>query len=305
MPALILDPKALESYLPHRGINLMPDEVVLSEDRLTSQSRTRIPRDDPRGRTFFGRCDRDQRLCWYEPFLGELMALTGVPLLADDLNPKGQMAVFSAVTRLDFGPLVPMDEELVGYTQITRKRSDFTAFKAWMTCRGQRIFETEILSGAATMADISRFPVRPLEGRTVRPVDPSAYAWKGTHLRFLDGLVSADPATRRLVGTYTYPDNHPLVPGHFPGSPLMMGVTQWAAVADAGWEAARCFGLPGPLCVNGRIIRADGNEVLTVRDMVLAIEDGMPRLVSTKRVTFREPVRPGDGVLVEVELASP
>jgi 3-hydroxymyristoyl/3-hydroxydecanoyl-(acyl carrier protein) dehydratase len=32
---------------------------------------------------------------------------------------------------------------------------------------------------------------------------------------------------------YTYPQDHPFVEGHFPGNPIMMGITQWIGCADA------------------------------------------------------------------------
>ena len=80
----------------------------------------------------------------------------------------------------------------------------------------------------------------------------------------------------------------------------MMGVTQWAMVADAGWIARNQFGMTGGVMVNGVVRRQDGSDVLDVRDLHLADFDGLPRIVGTKRLAFREPLRPGDGVLVDV-----
>jgi hypothetical protein len=83
----------------------------------------------------------------------------------------------------------------------------------------------------------------------------------------------------------------------------MMGVTQWAAVADAAWIARNRFGIAGAVVANGGIRRQDGSEVMDVRDLVLEPGGGVPRLTSTKRIAWREPVRPGDGLLVEVTVA--
>jgi 3-hydroxymyristoyl/3-hydroxydecanoyl-(acyl carrier protein) dehydratase len=80
----------------------------------------------------------------------------------------------------------------------------------------------------------------------------------------------------------------------------MMGVTQWAMVADAAWLARNQFGIDGGVVANGVVKRQDGSEIIDVRDLVLAANDGLPRITATKRLAFREPVRPGDGVLIEV-----
>jgi hypothetical protein len=79
-----------------------------------------------------------------------------------------------------------------------------------------------------------------------------------------------------------------------------MGVTQWAMVADAAWQARNAFGYPGGVIAQGVVRRQDGSEIIDVRDLHLAVDGGLPRIASTKRLAFREPMRPGDGVLVEV-----
>jgi 3-hydroxymyristoyl/3-hydroxydecanoyl-(acyl carrier protein) dehydratase len=34
------------------------------------------------------------------------------------------------------------------------------------------------------------------------------------------------------IVNYTYPTDHPLNKGHFPGNPVMMGVMQWMSISD-------------------------------------------------------------------------
>ena len=82
----------------------------------------------------------------------------------------------------------------------------------------------------------------------------------------------------------------------------MMGVTQWAAVLDAGWAAAQIFDWNGKIAVTGNITRFDGSEVMSVRQAVIEARGTIP-VLSTKRVAFREPVRPGDQLLISVEVA--
>ena len=294
----LYDHHALEAHLPHRGVNLIPDTVEVSDDGLTSISHTRIPCGDARGRDVFARNDGR----WSEPFLAELMALTGVPLLTAKLGSN--VAVFSMISRISFNAPAMLGDDVVGHAKITRERSGFTTFLTRAECNGRTILEAEVMSGAAPMAEIAKAPARPFTScLKTTPLPTGCLDWKPPHLRFVDGVVSADAAERKLVCSYTYPATHPFVAGHFPGAPLMMGVTQWSAVADAAWAAAKLFGISGGVVANGTVRRQDGSEVLDVRDLVLAEAHGSPFIASTKRVAFREPVRPTDGLLVEVTVA--
>lgn len=293
----IYDHHALEAHLPHRGVNLLPDTVEVLADGLTAISHTRIPRGDARGREVFARTDGR----WSEPFLAELMALTGVPLLTAKLGSN--VAVFSMISRISFSAPALLSDAVIGHAKITRERSGFTTFLTRAECNGKTILEAEVMSGAAPLADIAKSAARPFFELSASPLPAGCLDWKPPHLRFVDGVVSADAASRTLTCSYTYPAAHPFVAGHFPGAPLMMGVTQWSAVADAAWAAATLFGLHGSITANGTVKRQDGSEVLDVRDLILNQADGAPYIASTKRVAFREPVRPTDGLLVQVTVA--
>jgi 3-hydroxymyristoyl/3-hydroxydecanoyl-(acyl carrier protein) dehydratase len=48
--------------------------------------------------------------------------------------------------------------------------------------------------------------------------------------------------------------------------------------------------------------RADGGEVIAIRDLELVADGGLPRVVSANRVAFRSMVRPGDGLTAEVTI---
>ncbi len=301
MPETTLDHEQLEAYLPHRGPNLIPDQVVMNAERTVSRSSTRVLRGDPRGREIFGRTGPGGQILWYEPFLAELLALTGVPLLCERLAPLKQVAVFSMISRVAFHRPAPLYSEIVGHASITRDRSGFTVFASRAEVDGNLIFETEVMSGAATLEQVASAPIRPLvcvdNGHAI---DPGMFAWKGPSLRFIDRVISSDQATGKLVASFHYPHHHAFVPGHFPGAALMMGVTQWAMVADAAWLARSAFGFTGSVVAQGVVRRQDGSEIIDVRDLVLGVQDGLPSITSTKRLAFREPLRPGDGVLVEV-----
>jgi 3-hydroxymyristoyl/3-hydroxydecanoyl-(acyl carrier protein) dehydratase len=295
-----LCPAALEAVLPHRGVNLIPDRVTIhAADHSTST--TLVPAGDPRGRTLMSRQGADGPV-FYEPFIGELLALTGVPLLHERLAPQGQTAVFSMISRLEMMAPAPLHEPIEGEARITRDRGGFTVYSTSARSGGRTILTAEVMSGAAVLATMAGSPVQPLADRLGEPVDPALFAWKPPALRFIDTIVELDPAARRIVCSYSYPTDHPFVPGHFPELPVMMGVTQWAAVADAAWLLRHRLGLTGDVTASGVIRRPDGSDVVDVRDLVLTPDGAGCRMLGMKRIAFRGLVRPGDGLLIDVTL---
>lgn len=303
MTAIMLDHRDLERYLPHRGINILPDSMSMDVAGKEGRTTTRIAADDPRERQIFGRDDGNGNWVWNEPFLAELMALTGVPLLAEALAEEGKVSVFSMISKLSIPRLAPMDAEVVGHTRITRERRGFSSFSCQAYVGDELVLDSEVLSGAAPLQEIASAAVRPFaqvpEGDPVEP-----FSWKPREMTFIDTVISDDSEAGTLRAAYTYPDDHPLVPGHFPDAALMMGVTQWSAIADAAWVARQRFGIQGPIIATGTITREDGGQVVDVRGLRMEPGAGGTAVLSaTQRIAFREPVRPGDGVMVDVTIA--
>lgn len=289
----------LQDYIPHRGVNIIPDSVEIQEGWKESSSLTVIPKDDPDGRRIFARKGADGIDYWNEVFLGELLALTGVPMLRPMLEPKGQVAVFSAISKLRFECPIPIDAPIVGKTKITRERGEFIQFSAALELDGQKVFTADIMSGASTFAEICSGSVaageRPFTGESVKPCP-----WKPEAMNFVDDILSIDGDAGTIELGYTYPTDHPMVSGHFPEAALMMGVTQWSAFADAAWQFIQAQGLSdGTYKVEGSLDRPDGEPVASVRALELAVEGGMPRIVSTNRIAFRDVIRPGQHVKVK------
>ena len=52
MTTQLIDHVGLERYLPHRGINILPDTLELDADEKTGLTHTTIHADDARGRLF-------------------------------------------------------------------------------------------------------------------------------------------------------------------------------------------------------------------------------------------------------------
>ncbi|MFW5845447.1 MAG: hypothetical protein ACOCXJ_04390 [Planctomycetota bacterium] len=287
----------LEALVPHRGANILPDTLVVAPDGESSSSTVQLGPDDER--CIFGREDGAGGHSWLEPFLGEFMALTGVPLLSGDLAAAGRVSVFSMVSRCSFSGDAPLHGTIEGRARITRRRGDFTQFACSVLHGDRELMTAEVMSGAAALADIAAGTAQPLTEDTGEQVRP--FLWKHPRLTFADRITAMDVDAGTLTASYTYPVDHPFVPTHFPGAPLMMGVTQWAAVADAAWLLAERRQVDA-ITVDGQITRPDGSDVIDVRGLQMqAGPGGVPRIRGSKRVAFRDVVRPNDGILISVQ----
>ncbi len=89
--------------------------------------------------------------------------------------------------------------------------------------------------------------------------------------------VEVDPAGRRAVGLKNVSVNEPFFEGHFPSAPIMPGVLQVAAMVQVGGVLLR---------------RLLGDRAR-----------GIATCTGIRRLKFRNPVLPGDRLLVEVSLA--
>ena len=297
----LLNRTDLEGLLPHRGLNLFIDEVRVAPDKLSSSSRLRL-RDVPSCTKLLTRDGPAGRI-WSEPFMAELLALTGAPLVSRDL-PAGHVAAFGMLSRVKFGTMPSLDDEVQAEVTVLRKRDQTTFFKARLENHGQVILEAEV---ASSVVDLAVFAIRPAaatlpDGGT--PICMSCFGWKDSRLRLLDCILSEDAATHRLSAGFTFSACHPFVQGHFPTAPLMMGVLQWAAMVDAVWLAYTRFGHGSSTdLANGSVRRADGALVAEIKDLLIEIIDGAPYIRETKRVIFREPVYLTNRVIIDVTLA--
>ncbi|MDA3961181.1 MAG: hypothetical protein PF961_10350 [Planctomycetota bacterium] len=295
----VLSHTELEAYLPHRGCNLLLDDLTINADSTKGVGNVCIAADDPHGRSIFGRDDGAGNRCWQEPFLAEILALAGVSLLKERLAAEGKEGVYSAISRVKCHGLARMDIPLEATAIISRDRGGFTQFTGGLLQDGRSVMEGEFMSGRAPLDEVASKPAQPGDGVSGEALTAD-FGWKDPRMCFVDDVRSWNAETGEIACGYTYPVDHPFVPGHFPNAALMMGVTQWLAIADAAVEAATRLGTTGDLKVSGAVKRATGNSVVDVRDLVLGWDQGVPVIRSTNRIAFREPVRPGDGLIAEI-----
>ena len=290
--------KALEDFLPHRGTNLIIDAVEI-ESADKGHTSLRIARGDALGRDVILRRGPRGEEFITEVFLVEHLALGAICVLRREL-PPGHIFFFSSILNFDFAEFAKAGEELSGTVSRKKDRGAFRRFEARLSGEGGReICSGEIMAYTAPIESARGEPTSGDEPPRCESVEPSLFDWKDERLILLDGLVERREGGARF--SYRYPADHVFVPGHFPGNPVMMGVVEWQAMADAAWAYARACGLAGEKRFSGSLTKAGGGggAVADVKGLVMEIEES-PLIRSVRRVSFRGMARPGDVLLIDV-----
>ena len=108
------------------------------------------------------------------------------------------------------------------------------------------------------------------------------------------------------LGKYKYPTTHPLVKGHFPKNPLMMGVMQWASIEDVALEFCKINNITGSNKIKGNAIitKKDGSIATDIKGFLLDsfvncsdIED-QADIIKTTKISFRQLVKPEETIYI-------
>ena len=94
---------------------------------------------------------------------------------------------------------------------------------------------------------------------------------------FVDEIVSSTPDS--LVARRTWPAEADFYQGHYPGAPITPGVL----LCEAVFQAAACY-----MALKARAAGAKPGE-------------GVPLIAKISEVRFRNPVYPGDTIVIEVK----
>jgi len=271
-------------YMPHRGRNVLIDEYEETSER-SGRGTLTIAEGDAHGRDLFlVRGPAGRRISPF--FLVEHVALVSVLILREEMG-GGRLAYFSTVSRYENLGDAAAGETIVSNVARGRDRREFRSFKADLATAGGAP-----VASLTMMAFLAPLGSAPETGRA--PADTTEF--DGTDAGRFPGH---DPALV-FVPDAVYPDDHLLCPGHFPGAPVMMGMTQWLTVAQAAALTAPA-GAVTEVSGSGALVRHDGEPVVDVTGMRLSVSrdpDGRVtdfRLLGTKRVAFRNPILPGDG----------
>lgn len=310
----------LTKYLPHRGRNLLLDSVDKSETPKGPQAEITlaIGQPDRLKRDIFLEKDVEQNAIYSPYMFAEFLALGSIVLT--DLPPD-TMAYFSTISNFVCEHSVSASGPLHGVTVRNKDRGLFRRFTG-------RILDPK--GGVSAQTDIMAFAFNPKTDaerqekkiaekpvpKETRPVTKELFSWKPEAMVFVDEVshLNLDDPTALL--RYTYPQDHPFVEGHFPGNPIMMGITQWIGCADAvtwlTYELAQAKSalLAGKenwiVGANVEMVKPDGTVACEIKDIKLKFQSAetgkipFPQLLGTKRIGFRDLVRPNETLFYRI-----
>ena len=312
---------ALKDMIPHRGVNILIDSerAVRDDESERSESRLCIAPGDERGRDVFLRRSAEGEAVLMEPVLAEHLALSAICAIRPDMQPD-EIAFFSVISSFKLTRELRAGEHLSAEAIRLRDKGRFRRFHGIVRGEaGEIAAETDVMAYTAAPEPASERResgklVAPPESGDVRPVDGAVFGWKKPEMVFVSERTHLSPGMEQTVLRYEYPPDHPFCSGHFPGNPVMMGVTQWIAALDAAaWllferaEAGLVAAGASKWKADVDILRENGALVADVKGLVFSGEvtpEGIGPLCieGTRRVGFRDQVRPGEAIFMRAKV---
>ncbi len=320
---VILEGPQLEGVLPHRGRNLIidRDECYTKEGEPFGEAALLLADGDEAGRDIFLRGAAGGKAVMEFAF-AEHLALNAISVLKSvgEGLKEGDICYFASITGSKTSREIAGGEQLCSIVSRKADKGPFRRFSgAIATATGEPVAQCDINSFTLHLDDEAPRDMLK-KGEVVaceidEPVDRAVFGWKHAAMVFVDSMVSIGEEERTAAFSYAYPADHPFAAGHFPGNPIMMGITQWMCVSDAAMWLARELVLRGAIAAgdleivcSGELLRDDGTIVAEVKKMTKRCTIGAggevdaPELVSTKRVVFRDMVRPGEPLRVRARI---
>lgn len=310
-----MNQESIKKIIPHRYENLLLDEEDIFEENGINKGKFRlsVSSEDPHSRQVFMRKSGDQEV-FIEPTYMEILALGSIVSMGE--LPEGVTAFFSAITNYKKTGDIALGQVLLGDVEKGKAKGDFHRFSGRiLSANGDVVAEGDLMAFAMkasdTLIDVDKKQIEVPANNLNHSVDKSRISWKRSDLIFADTVY--DQGENWITTAYTYPQDHIFTKGHFPGNPVMMGINQWIAGADAAYLFLDRLALSGKLASGSitltcdvELMKSDGVVTSEIKGLVCSatISDGQVGPMSvdaTKKLYFRDVVKPLDQLIISAK----
>ena len=282
----------IATRIPHRYENLLLDQSIVFDNDCSEFSLC-IQKNDALNRDLF----LTSMNTLPTPLLCEVSALACI--VSSGAIEPGTYAYFAAITQFAIeGPPFNIDSPIHGTTKKISGKNGF--YKYMFTIQNNEsqasghlmaYYDTEGTANPTLPSVTLTDPIQ--TALTNAPIALTALPYKQLGMSFIDSLHGQDDSS--ALYSYTYPTNHPLIRGHFPNNPVMMGVCQWQMVEDALYHYHAHHSHLSKVGLNALIFKADNTPVCELKNVVIDLNSkSAPTTKSVKKVMFKQRVNPGD-----------
>ena len=295
----------ITDYIPHRFENILLDCITKEEDTsLEGKLKLNITENDTLNRHIFYKKNAQNKNVLITPFFMEIMALAAIVIYNNQDSDK--TAIFAGISNFEFLSDIEINKQIEG------KVAFISSKKGFIKCGGTLVHEnTPLCKGtlSAFFVDINQSAgeLKPSEidlNHKNEHIYTKSNRNKSEDMIICDSIV--DHTNTSYLATYTYKNNHPLVKGHFPKNPIMMGVMQWLSVEDSLCHYLELTNQSGNnrYTCNASIYNQDKIKIADIKNIEIESwinQDGIlnqTNILKTGKINFRNMVSPSDTLYI-------
>ena len=297
----------ITDFIPHRHENILLDHIFKKEDtNLEGALELKITDNDPLNRQLFYKKNHLNKTVLITPFFMEIMALAAIVIYNN--TDKNKTAVFVSISSFEFFNDVQINDLISGNVEFLNTK------KGFITCRGVlNNNNKELCKGnlSAFFVDINeRKPeLKPseIDFTEKNKIDyQKSSRNKEETMVICDSII--DYSDTSLLATYKYDSTHPLVKGHFPGNPIMMGVMQWLSIEDClchyleitNQSGNNSYSCSASIYNQNKIKIADIKNIIVESWINISSISNQTNITKTGKINFRNMVSPEDTLFISI-----
>jgi 3-hydroxymyristoyl/3-hydroxydecanoyl-(acyl carrier protein) dehydratase len=312
-------PMQIEELVPHRYENLVVDHVDLavSDSAVEGFLELCVAQNDALGRDIFFKQKRYGHFVMMSPILMEVLALGSI-VCSDKMAP-GNLVFFAGISQFVKHQDLGLSQPFKGQVKKVKDKAGFLVCDAKGFVQDTLITEAQLMAffpDPAMVAAAPKSPKKQVQFALTQHMSfflPKQPSLKHPLMYVVDELMDDNTYEKTALARYKFPAHHPLVKGHFPGNPVLMGVMQWMMVEDA--VLALLLHRKGASEASSARFKVSGNAELAKKDLTSVAEikgfsveavlghaqcPDQAELVKTDKVTFRDRVSPEEDVYIRL-----